>query len=202
MSSPKHPRQRAVREDHLRNHERLLEAALELFDQRGIEVALREVAEHAGVGQASMFRHFANRDQLIIELYDRASTDLSQRLINTLTTTRDQPQEDRLDALFTTVVDTVTEHPSYGRLAAKGAELNPDRATDPTLTRELAQLIADSQQSGLLAPDVTGFDLVITPMLVGGMLTHSPNAALMVPRIMTILRRGLAPESSAQRVRP
>lgn len=184
----------------MRNHERLLEAALDLFDAHGIEVPLREIAEHAGVGQASLFRHFMNRDQLIIELYDRASTDLSQRLLDSLTTTRDQPTEERLDALFATVVDTVTEHPCYGRLAAQGATLNPDRVTDPALVEELALLITAAQQAGLLAPDVTGFDLVIAPMLVGGMLTHSPGAAVMVPRMMTILRRGLTPEAESPRV--
>lgn len=197
MSSPSRPRQRAVREDHIRNHENLLNAALSLFDKRGIEVPLREIAEHASISQASMFRHFAGRDQLIVELYDRASTDLSNRLITAMTAARDEGAARRLDALFTTVVDTVTEHPSYGRLAAQGATLNPDRATDPALVEELARLITDAQDAGLLASDITGFDLVIAPMLVGGMLTHSPGAAVMVPRMITILRRGLTPEAHA-----
>ncbi|WP_167132999.1 TetR/AcrR family transcriptional regulator [Paramicrobacterium chengjingii] len=196
MPQTDRPRQRAVREDHIRNHEKLLDAAVELFDKQGVDVPLKEIGAHANVSQASVFRHFANREQLIIELYDRSSTDLTNRLLAAIAGTRDATAAHRLDVVFTTVVDTVTDHPSYGRLAALGATLNPDRTTEPALVEELHQLIGDAQHAGLLASDVTGFDLIVSPMLVGSMLTQSAGAAAMVPRMMTIMRRGLTPQTT------
>ena len=46
----------------------VLEAARELFDQRGYErVSTREIAEHAGVTQAALFRHFGTKADLFVE---------------------------------------------------------------------------------------------------------------------------------------
>jgi len=46
----------------------VLEAARELFDQRGFErVSTREIAEHAGVTQAAVFRHFGTKTDLFVE---------------------------------------------------------------------------------------------------------------------------------------
>lgn len=196
MTSSQPPRQRTVREDHRRNHERLLSAALQLFDAHGLSVPLKVIGDHAGISQASVFRHFSNREQLIVELYDEASVDISNRVLTTMRRTENDSVEHRLDATFATVVATVTEHPSYGELAEQGAILYPDRATDPVLVAHLARLIAASQKAGLLAADVTAFDIVIAPMLVAGMLTRSPGAAVQVPRIMTVLRRGLTPQAA------
>lgn len=56
------PRQRA---DASRNFERIVAAAGELFVERGAEVPLDEIAQRAGVGNATLYRHFASRKELI-----------------------------------------------------------------------------------------------------------------------------------------
>lgn len=186
-----------MREDHLRNHQKLIDAALELFDTQGLDVALREIGECAGVSQAGVFRHFSNRDQLIIEVYDQAAAALSDRVTDALTRARDAPAEHRLDLLLTTIVDAVIEHPSYGQLSARGVRLYPDRQTDPALLRELASLIADAQDAGLLASDITGFELVNASVLVAGMMTPGSASTIMGRRVMTVFRRGLTPHAQA-----
>lgn len=46
----------------------VLEAARELFDERGFErVSTREIAERAGVTQAAVFRHFGTKTDLFVE---------------------------------------------------------------------------------------------------------------------------------------
>jgi len=50
--------------------EKILEAAFDLVARRGYEaVSSREIAEAAGVGRASMYRHFAGMEELGRELY-------------------------------------------------------------------------------------------------------------------------------------
>lgn len=195
MSALGRPRQRAVREDHLRNHEKLLDAALELFDTHGLDVSLRLIGERAGISPAGLYRHFANREQLIVEAYDRAAAALSDQVLNTLTHSHHEPPHNRLDLFLDTIVAEVAKHPCYGELAAHGIRLYPERATDPVLIAELKTLIAGAQAAGILADDITSYDLVYAPVVVAGMLTNNPITAAMRLRMMTIMRRGLAPHA-------
>lgn len=56
-----------LRSDARRNREAILEAGRELFTDTA-DVAMSQVARRAGVGQATLYRHFADRDVLIAEL--------------------------------------------------------------------------------------------------------------------------------------
>ncbi|GAA2976353.1 TetR/AcrR family transcriptional regulator [Streptomyces fulvorobeus] len=56
------------RADALRNRERIVTAALEMFVEFGPEVPLDEVARRAGVGNATLYRNFADREALTHEV--------------------------------------------------------------------------------------------------------------------------------------
>ncbi|MFF7245255.1 TetR/AcrR family transcriptional regulator [Embleya sp. NPDC008237] len=53
-----------LRADARRNRERIIAAAREMFVEHGSEVAFDEVARRAGVGNATLYRHFADRGEL------------------------------------------------------------------------------------------------------------------------------------------
>jgi AcrR family transcriptional regulator len=55
----------ALRVDAERNRERILQAAREVFAERGIDVGLEEVARRAGVGIATLYRRFPTRADLL-----------------------------------------------------------------------------------------------------------------------------------------
>ncbi|MER6615099.1 TetR/AcrR family transcriptional regulator [Streptomyces xantholiticus] len=59
------PRPRA---DALRNRERIVSAAREMFVEFGPDVPLDEIARRAGVGNATLYRHFPDRAALIREV--------------------------------------------------------------------------------------------------------------------------------------
>jgi AcrR family transcriptional regulator len=61
----KAPRPRA---DALRNRERIVTAAREMFVEHGPDVPLDEIARRAGVGNATVYRHFPDRDALVREV--------------------------------------------------------------------------------------------------------------------------------------
>jgi AcrR family transcriptional regulator len=54
-----------LRRDAQRNHDKIVAAAHELFTQRGIDVSLDDIARRAGVGVATAYRHFPEKEQLI-----------------------------------------------------------------------------------------------------------------------------------------
>ncbi|MGO4431488.1 TetR/AcrR family transcriptional regulator, partial [Streptomyces sp. MCAF7] len=51
--------------DALRNRERIVAAAREVLVEQGAEVSLDEIARRAGVGNATLYRHFADRGELV-----------------------------------------------------------------------------------------------------------------------------------------
>ncbi|MFJ8106000.1 TetR/AcrR family transcriptional regulator [Streptomyces sp. NPDC096132] len=63
------PTARPKRADARRNKETLLDAAAALFVESGVEAPVRDIAARAGVGTATIYRHFPTRADLIIAVY-------------------------------------------------------------------------------------------------------------------------------------
>jgi AcrR family transcriptional regulator len=60
---------RPKRADARRNEENLLEAAAAIFVTSGVEAPIRDIAAKAGVGTATIYRHFPTRADLIVAVY-------------------------------------------------------------------------------------------------------------------------------------
>ncbi|MFJ8083624.1 TetR/AcrR family transcriptional regulator [Streptomyces sp. NPDC096205] len=68
-TAPRVPRPATrLRADALRNRERIVTAAREMFTELGPDVPLDEIARRAGVGNATVYRHFPDRDALVREV--------------------------------------------------------------------------------------------------------------------------------------
>ena len=67
--SPSSPTAKPRRADARRNYEILVMAAREVFAEQGAGAPLDEVARRAGVGNATMYRHFAARHELLVAVY-------------------------------------------------------------------------------------------------------------------------------------
>lgn len=73
---PSQPEQtRPLRGDARRNRDRLLAATRELFATRGIDVAMADIARHAGVSNGTLYNRFPTRENLIEAVFiDRLET--------------------------------------------------------------------------------------------------------------------------------
>jgi AcrR family transcriptional regulator len=60
----------ALRADARRNRERIIVAAQEVFAQRGLDVPVEDIARHAGVGVATLYRRFPARGDLIAGAFE------------------------------------------------------------------------------------------------------------------------------------
>ncbi|WP_159585674.1 TetR/AcrR family transcriptional regulator [Chelativorans xinjiangense] len=74
---------RKPRADSLRNRERLLEAATQIFSAGGPQASLEAVARQAGVGIGTLYRHFPTREALFEAVY-RHEVDLLGELAEQL----------------------------------------------------------------------------------------------------------------------
>ncbi len=63
--------QRRVRADAQRNLDALLQAAKAVFTTQGVDAPVREIAEKAGVGVGTLYRHFPQRADLIAAVFRR-----------------------------------------------------------------------------------------------------------------------------------
>lgn len=64
-----------MRADARANRDDILEAAKALFQERGVTVAFRTIAARAGVGVATLHRHFPDREALLLAVADRIHND-------------------------------------------------------------------------------------------------------------------------------
>ena len=60
---------RPKRADAQRKMNALLKAALDVFEESGVEAPVREIADRAGVGLGTVYRHFPQRSDLIVAVY-------------------------------------------------------------------------------------------------------------------------------------
>src|SRR6188768_277604 len=60
---------RPARADARRNLHSLLDAALEVFATSGVDAPIRAIAEKAGVGVGTLYRHFPQRSDLIAAVF-------------------------------------------------------------------------------------------------------------------------------------
>ncbi|WDV52365.1 helix-turn-helix domain containing protein [Streptomyces coeruleorubidus] len=152
----KAPRPRA---DALRNRERIVTAAREMFVEHGPEVPLDEIARRAGVGNATVYRHFPDRDALVREVVcsvlDRTGAagelalaetgDAFEALERFVHTSADE----RISALCPMVSSTFDEN-------------HPDlEAARERLERILERVMERAKAAGQLRPDVGVGDLMV-----------------------------------------
>ena len=85
MSQTEIQLQRPQRADARANHDKLVAAARALFTEKGTSAPLEEVAERAGVGIGTLYRHFPTRQALLEAVYvdefeamARAATELEE----------------------------------------------------------------------------------------------------------------------------
>jgi AcrR family transcriptional regulator len=81
--------------------ERILDAAYELFSQRGIRaVGVNEVIEQAGVANATLYRHFPSKEKLVLAFLDLREQRWTKDLIEAGAMRRGSNPEERLLAIF------------------------------------------------------------------------------------------------------
>jgi AcrR family transcriptional regulator len=103
------PRERA---DAARNRQRVLEAAGELFAERGVQaVTMSEVARAAGVAKGTVFQRFGDRAGLAQALVDAAERELQEQILRgPAPLGPGAPPRERLAAFLDALLTLTAEH--------------------------------------------------------------------------------------------
>lgn len=147
------------RADALRNRERIIDAARELAVEYGADVSLDEVARCAGVGNATVYRHFHDRAELmrqvVLSVMDRTSHQAERALdahdaFDALCAFTHTAVEERIGALCSLLSATFDDKHHPDLLAAR---VRLDAGIEAVLKR--------ARGTGQLRPDIAVGDLMI-----------------------------------------
>lgn len=183
-------RVRAERREVAESRMRILDAAEVFFAEEGIDASLHRLAELAGVGNATLFRRFPSRDDLVRALYDRAVARVDDLLA--LIERNEHPGWDRLFAFAFGSVELMFALPVLPAVMRRMAEIDPDyRPGD----RWVAPLLSDlelAQHEDIVRADATGYDIAAIPLALGGMAhLADPMRHIVGMRLVTIMLDGL-----------
>ena len=67
-----------LRSDARRNREKILAAASELFAEEGAGLCMDDLARRAGVGHATVFRRFPNKEELVLAMFEDRLADVAE----------------------------------------------------------------------------------------------------------------------------
>jgi AcrR family transcriptional regulator len=103
---------RPERADAARNRRRVLDAARQLFAERGVRaVTMSEVAEAAGVAKGTIFHRFGDRAGLALALVDEAERGLQEQILRGPPPLGPgAPPRERLDAFLDALTRLTVEH--------------------------------------------------------------------------------------------
>jgi AcrR family transcriptional regulator len=94
--------------------ERILKAAYDLFSRRGIRaVGTDEVIERADVARATLYRHFATKNDLVLAVLERREQLWTHGLIEDQSHLRGNTPEERLLAIFDVMHDWFQDRDGY-----------------------------------------------------------------------------------------
>ncbi|OXM64237.1 TetR/AcrR family transcriptional regulator [Amycolatopsis vastitatis] len=147
-----------MRSDARRNRERILDAASLCFSREGPECGMAAVAKEAGVGSATMFRHFPAKQDLAEAVLLRC-LDESENAVEAAMAAAD-PVEG-LTALLTHFVQSLVRDRNLHRIAGQRLMDRQDvQDRRAAVFRNTATVLRRCQESGRVEPDVQVADLL------------------------------------------
>jgi AcrR family transcriptional regulator len=173
------------------NRQRILAAAEAVFGAAGELGSTEDVADRAGVGIATVFRHFPTKDALIeatlVRQFDRLSEQASRLA--------DEPDPGRtVRELIVTLIETSSTKLTLISLVGESGQLPPavQEATS-RVQAAIGDILARAKDAGAVAGDVTVEEFFVLVRGVGQAAATMPAAPVTLDRAIEIICRGLAP---------
>jgi AcrR family transcriptional regulator len=155
---------RSLRADAVKNRQRILEAAEATFASDGLATPVDTVAERAGVGVGTLYRHFPTKEALFEAI---VMTRLDQLLAEAAAAAA---ADDPIDALFTFLRhfarEAAAKHDLFDAMGAAGFDIKSQCAESvEEMKRAVDRLIERATASGAIRNDVNAEEVI--GLLVG-----------------------------------
>lgn len=184
---------RGLRADAARNIGRILRATRKVYAASGPDASLEEIARHAGVGIATLYRHFPNKSDLVQAALDQSIADKISPAIERALGDDDPLRGLRtlLEAALSMVADehnTLAAARNSGALTASVAA--PFRESLTVLTER-------AQQAGLIRADIVPDDMPRIVVMIMGVLWTMPPQSNGWQRYLTLILDAMSPAGAS-----
>ncbi|MFJ9948720.1 TetR/AcrR family transcriptional regulator [Kitasatospora sp. NPDC091207] len=147
-----------LRRDAQRNRDLLLAAARDLFSRHGLDVPLDQIAKEAGVGNATLYRHFPTREALVGEVFADAAALIGDAAQEALAA------EDAwvaIERYFERIFELVAADRGINDLVTQAIPATPAMiGISRQNAATVGTLVARAQEQGTMRPDVVTMDLL------------------------------------------
>ncbi|MFJ3589301.1 TetR/AcrR family transcriptional regulator [Streptomyces sp. NPDC090231] len=183
----------AQRADARRNYLRILAVAEEEVAAHGADASFEQIARTAGVGSATVRRHFPSRPALL----EAVSHERVEALATHARELAGSPGGDRyavlMEWLEEVVVYCVRARGLAVALSYDGSV--HDNRCSTTLQEAAGPLLCDAARDGAMDPDVTAADLITLAVGLAMATEHHPDPTASAKRLLRLMARGLSPRN-------
>jgi AcrR family transcriptional regulator len=185
---------RRPRADALRNRTRLIDAAVAVFAEHGLDVSVATIAGRAGVGTATLFRNFPTKDDLIYAVIEARVTELLELARRAL------EAEDPADAfeqfLFGVADIQVRDRGFFEAIHSHLIDEPELLQCKLEMTGVAEKILNRAQKAGIVRKDVVAEDL---RFIVSSAVSHDSAARPdLHRRYLQIMLDGLRPERASR----
>jgi AcrR family transcriptional regulator len=173
------------RADWRRNRERLLAAAAEIVARDGASASLEEIARRAGLGSATLHRHFRSREALLTEVFHEGVERLAAR-------GRELNETAGGDGLAAWLEELARYTATTRGLAVSLRLSESDSGCHGLLAEVVADLAAAAVDAGRLRPEIMVDDLLA---LTNGIAIQAENDPELAVRLLRIALSGVEPRA-------
>jgi AcrR family transcriptional regulator len=164
-----------LRADAARNRAAIVEAAGEVFAEQGLDASLDEIARRAGTGNATLYRRFPTREDLIAAVF-------AERLVEHVDAVEAGLADPDPWRGFASYVETVGAMQARDRGIADLVTMDVPSAPEIEHLRArafdgLVRLVERAQAAGVLRADFTTEDVVLLLMANAGLLERACDIA-------------------------
>ena len=164
---------RQPRADARRNRQRILDAAVEVFSEQGVEAQIDDVARRADLGVGTIYRHFPTKDALVTELIRQKFRQFLEHAREALAAGGDP--FDALVAMIRANAELCARDASLQHAMTGPGESAWEhaRVEIEQLNAVLGELVTRAQDAGAMRRDIGVHDIPMLMCGVASTMTHN-----------------------------
>lgn len=184
---------RALRADAERNRQRLLEVAQEVFAEEGLAVPIDAIAQRAGLGVGTLYRHFPTKEALFEAI-------VVGRMEKLVAAAREGAKAADAGAAFFAflermVAESAAKKDFLTALAGTGVDLQRVAAQKKEMKRAMTALLERAQKAHAVRRDIEVLDVFALVMSAAGASERHGTGSEGRKRVLAVIFDGLRPPS-------
>jgi AcrR family transcriptional regulator len=167
--------ERPLRKDAERNRRRILDAAREVFAERGLDAGLDHIARHAGLGVGTVYRRFPDKARLIDALFEERIASIAA--LAEEAAGHEDPWEGLVFFFERSLAEQAADRGLKQLLLTGASGCAQVSAGRERIAPPLHALVARAHAAGVLREGVTAQDIPMITLMLGSLMDASREAA-------------------------